>query len=244
MFSLDADVCEALRQGAHTLRIPMSQIVEEGIRLRLAMPAPAAEQDDEEGEALRRSDRETLIAITALGPGWHLCRDIAAKGHLGLQVARRSLGALERAGKVFRWGDAPVLSSGAPGGGCWGTRPAMDSIRLLLAAVVAEGTEGLDRSLAKLKLVRKLAEGMSDVAEVRKALEPLGLSHKGLDVWNFAELAERRQRALDVQERADKARYEKELAERRQREKEHDAEQKRLDREYRGITEPDEEDSE
>lgn len=224
LFSLEVEVINALKARSAASCVPMSRIVEEGLRHVLALPLPTVKSSEGE-ESSTRSERAMLEVLRGLPAGWHSSVDLALAVGVSFAVAEKALKALARRGEVHRWGDARPFTDGSPGGGCWGLRAPLDLVRKGIAAWRARGgLEGDESALRLLGAVRELAKGMDAGTVTQARRECLALADidpRDLGVWNFAELA-----AIEAREREEN---ELEIARAAQRESAERAERQRLE---------------
>jgi hypothetical protein len=225
LFTLDLEVISALKTRSQVSGVPMSRIVEEGLRHVLALPLPEVRGSEGAEESSTRTERAMLEVLRGLPAGWHSSVDLALAVGVSFAVGEKALKALARRGEVHRWGDARPFTDGSLGGGCWGLRAPLGLVRKGIAAWRAKGgREGDESALRLLGAVRELAKGIDTrtVARVRsECLELAAIDPRDLGVWNFAELA-----AIDARERVEN---ELEIARAAQRESAERAERQRLE---------------
>jgi hypothetical protein len=197
-FTLSDDVLAPLEKRSKGTDVPMSRIVEQGIRMVLALPPePKEEREDAPHDTGTKRDVKRLLDLgerklrdhlTAVNsnrshiPGWnsHFGTDIARAIGCSTNVAEKALKSLELDGVVYRWGDAAANSEGRPMGSVWGLRPALDVVRELLS-----GKDGLG-------FVRSVAQGLNapTLIEARAlARAAYGMTDAELEMMSYAEEA-------------------------------------------------------
>ena len=224
LFTLDLEVINALKTRSQVSGVPMSRIVEEGLRHVLALPLPQV-KGSEVDETATRTERAMLEVLRGLPAGWHSGVDLALAVGVSFAVGEKALKALARRGEVHRWGDARPFTDGSPGGGCWGLVAPLELVRKGISTWRARGgREGDESALRLLGAVRELAKGIDTRTVARVRSECLALADidpRDLGVWNFVELE-----ALEVRERVER---EVEIARAAQRESAERAERQRLE---------------
>lgn len=255
IFTLPLTLTEALETRAAESGEKMSRMVERGIRLVLALP-PVEDDEERDGLGPTRSERVMLDVLRKAGPGWHHTPDLARASGLTIAGVEKALKALERSGEAFCWGPGrhqfretgKVLIGGLEVAGsvyvrgeqgtCWATERPLDVLGRMLAAFAAGKVE----RRRCVEIARTLALGVADAGmpEFRAACVAAfwpwaigGDGKTGSLIQNFAEL-EADALAEEEQERADREEQrQREAVERAEAERAHDAEQKRLDAEFR-----------
>jgi hypothetical protein len=163
LFSLDVSVVDALAERSKATGEAMSRIVEQGLRLALALPPPSQEDVDERTRGPTRSEVAALEVLKSLGPGPHLTFEIGNPAELSPGVAAKALRALERRGECFCWGAGLELSDGTFSL-AWGLMHPMDFVR----KVMSSWKGVIDQTLfQRLALVRKVSLAIDDVEPVR-----------------------------------------------------------------------------
>ncbi len=243
MFSIELSLCDALKAHCKAIDRPMSGVVEQGIRLVLALP-PEVEAEDSEAVGMVRSEREMLECMMKKDPrDWYDSRAITKEMGHSHNLNEGALKALARQGKVFLYGDWWGDGESACGT-CWGLRPAMDLVNDAIALWRAKGVPLHDNPslfTPYFNYIAKIGISMSNVAEARAAVDAVMGAGLALDMGleNFAERHARKRAAYEAKHAAEQARYEEDCRQRRAGETAHDAEQKRLDAEYRRQVEAD-----
>ena len=112
LFTLDNDLKALLKAHAAKTGEPMSRVVENGIRLALAMPLAATETHD---QAQERGDTRTMESVALVlkeaGFGWHFEGAIAEREGSTQHVTRKALLALARQGRAFEWAKVQCVYS-------------------------------------------------------------------------------------------------------------------------------------
>lgn len=252
MVSMDFELRTALREAAKLRGISISDLAEQGVRLVLAMPAPMPV--DPEAQELKAIERVILGIMTKWSPfGWYGI-DLITKTHgASKAVTEKALLALERAGKVFCWGrglgvESPELVR--PHESRWGTRDPIDITRKVADRLMKQ--TDLEAGLETIRTLRKMLTGVSQ--EIAQACENLIMTTPSggwlrINPWDrfvgnrtesdeFQFKMDEQSRIYDSPEgvaaRAASAKAHIDAIDaHRKGEIAHDAEQKRLDLEYR-----------
>jgi len=183
-YTLSIDVVNALEERGRVTGEKFSRLVEQGIRLMLALPAEEADEERTLGPT--RSEVAALRVLKSLGPGQHLTYEIGNPAALTPGVAEKALRGLEARGECFCWGAAHELSDGSGFILGWSTMAPLDAVRRVMNGW-RKGAEGAPE-WAKLDLVRKLALSIDDIGAVRALVsEVTGLAHEDLAIENIRE---------------------------------------------------------
>ena len=251
LFTLDNELKALLKAHAAKTGEPMSRIVENGIRLALAMPLPASETHDQAQERGDTRTMETVAQVLAsAGFGWHFEGEIAEKEGSTQHVTRKALLALARQGRAFEWAKVQCIYSdtarayavhvhGNPdatyGGATWGSESP--------AAVLGRVVEAFGLTLQSPDIKRRrltgdvlarlfLAAPKADADRARARLVELtgdpnmDFARYGFETWLEVEARHEREAA------AARASAEEHAEQERQRWREQIAESERLCREH------------
>lgn len=191
LFSLDVAVVDALSARSKATGEAMSRIVEQGIRLALALPEPAPVEGDG-GAADTRSMLDVLSVLKGMGPGPHLGHEVARRAQMTLVPTEKALGALARKGECHLWGHGGialddrgqrvrVMNSGfGPEGWmvnavaqAWGIETPAERVGDLVAAWKAKGGKPLSFEDPPQEWVGRVANIISEIALSVDELEPV-----------------------------------------------------------------------
>jgi len=181
-FSVDVEVIAALEKRSKDTGEKMSRLVEQGLRLALAMPPQ--EPEGESDLAHTRTERAVLEVLRKLGPGPHLTWQIA--NQLGgdrceVGVYEKALHALALRGEAHRWGAGARWSDGNGWTLAWDLQSPLERIGELITKWKAHGGRpwlspedpgarpGLTSDV--LEVVERLVLSIDDIEPVRALVE-------------------------------------------------------------------------
>jgi hypothetical protein len=177
-FTLSPDVLAALDQRSKETGEKKSRIVEQGIRLALALPLP--EKDEERGPAHAPTRTEIAVktqlqklAAHGFCLPWEIC--VAIGGTSG--PVNKALRALEMRGEAFCWGAGRELGDGTFEM-AWGVKSPQETVRQLIETYKARGgtpyvpmkTPADWPGLKLANLVEKLARVCDDVEQINRMI--------------------------------------------------------------------------
>lgn len=225
----------------------MSSMVEQGVRMLLALPAPARGEEDAPEAELRATERELLDVLSRLPRvGWHSSLVIQKEHGSSLAVVTKALKSLARKGLVYQWGEglADEVNEAWPRETRWGMRDPVEVVRTWATRWKARGKPQRELPPA-LIATRKMLTGA--FPEICRKCEAIAMEATGYPSITFEEMTSgdammarleaRAKYQASPEYAAEKAAEEEafraEAVARVEAEKAHDAEQRRLDREYR-----------
>lgn len=261
MVSMEYTLREALREMAKTRGVLISSIVEDALRAFMGQPAPAPTEVETDLTRTAAQVFKVVQGLPVFGPGgrgWHSSREIQAiLGH-SHNLIEQTLKGLALEGKVFCWGSGqsvPVLGvngekesdlkySFGPVETRWSSRDAKEITLALITRWdgVPEKARGIVQRVqtmligASEDLALECARILNGPLKVDLTAPDVGwVRRTPADVVKFR--WDEEQRYSDSPEyaakkAAEKAAQEKAIDDRRAAMAAHDAEQRRLDREY------------
>jgi len=200
-YSLDVDVTNALEKRCKETGEKMSRVVEQGLRLALALPpAPKEEGESELGDT--RSMQAVRETLKRFGPGpWKTYEINAAINgeRSAVGVTLKALHALARRDEVHLWGASERWSDGDGYTVSWDLQTPLERVGELIDAWKARGgapfvAGGKFTGLKLIQHVRKLVECVDDNGPVIALMgEATGFDAEALNFVNVRQMTAQRE---------------------------------------------------
>lgn len=194
MISMEVGLRETLKKESVTRMRSMTALVEDGLRLLFALPAPEAVEPEAEG----LSQRQALLVLEKLGAkGWHSVIAISKLLGNSEHVTEKALRGLALNGQVFLWGEGFAEEEND----CrrpetrWGLRDPVVYVGRMLKGWLQQNPAGITYSTARTanfdKLIGQLRAQLTGASEeICKACSDLAretFGYPGSDMFNLFE---------------------------------------------------------